>query len=55
MAATEPEEVWVTITTTVPTSVRDDVRVACAVHDVKLKDAVTEALRAWLVYHPRGG
>ena len=54
MAATESGEVWVTVTTTIPDSVRDEVRVACAVHNVKLKDAVTEALRAWLVYHPSG-
>jgi hypothetical protein len=48
----EPAELWVDMTTTIPESVRQDVRVACAIHGVKLKDAVTEALRAWLVEHP---
>jgi hypothetical protein len=48
----EPVEVWVDMTTTIPQSVRHDVRVACAVHGVKLKDVVTEALRAWLEEHP---
>jgi hypothetical protein len=48
----EPTELWVDMTTTIPESVRQDVRVACAIHGVKLKDAVTEALRAWLVEHP---
>lgn len=43
---------WVDMTTTIPESVRQDVRVACAIHGVKLKDAVTEALRAWLLEHP---
>ncbi|GAA4155117.1 hypothetical protein [Actinomadura keratinilytica] len=46
------EEPWVAITTTVPSSVRRQLSVACAVHNVKLKDAVTEALRAWLAEHP---
>jgi hypothetical protein len=45
---------WVAITTTVPTSVRREVSVACAVHGVKLKDVVTEALREWLRTHPTG-
>jgi hypothetical protein len=48
----EPAELWVDMTTTIPESVRQDVRVACAIHGVKLKDAVTEALRAWLEDHP---
>jgi hypothetical protein len=48
----EPAELWVDMTTTIPESVRQDVRVACAIHGVKLKDAVTEALRAWLMEHP---
>lgn len=43
---------WVDMTTTIPESVRQDVRIACAIHGVKLKDAVTEALRAWLAEHP---
>lgn len=46
------EDPWVAITTTVPTSVRRQVTVACAVHGVKLKDAVTEALQVWLAEHP---
>ena len=49
---TDPVDPWVDMTTTIPNSVRQDVRVACAIHGVKLKDAVTEALRAWLVEHP---
>jgi hypothetical protein len=49
---TEPVEPWVDMTTTIPQSVRHEVRVACAVHGVKLKDVVTEALRAWLKEHP---
>lgn len=48
----EPVDPWVDMTTTIPNSVRQDVRVACAVHQIKLKDAVTEALRAWLLEHP---
>lgn len=51
-APAEPVDPWVDMTTTIPNSVRQDVRVACAIHGVKLKDAVTEALRAWLVEHP---
>lgn len=51
-APAEPVDPWVDITTTIPRSVRQDVKVACAIHDVKLKDAVTEALRAWLREHP---
>jgi hypothetical protein len=51
-APAEPVEPWVDMTTTIPQSVRHDVRVACAVHGVKLKDVVTEALRAWLEEHP---
>jgi hypothetical protein len=47
-----PADPWVAITTTVPSSVRDDVKVACAIHGVKLKDAVTDALRTWLADHP---
>ena len=54
----EPVDPWVDITTTIPNSVRQDVRVACAIHGVKLKDAVTEALRAdprfVLLVAPRG-
>lgn len=48
----EPVDPWVDMTTKIPNSVREDVRVACAIHKVKLKDAVTEALRAWLLEHP---
>jgi hypothetical protein len=48
----EPVEPWVDITTKIPVSVRREMKVACAVHGVLLKDAVTEALRAWLVDHP---
>jgi len=48
----EPAELWVDMTTTIPESVRQDVRVACAIHGIKLKDAVTEALRGWLEEHP---
>ncbi|GAA1590744.1 hypothetical protein GCM10009678_86280 [Actinomadura kijaniata] len=51
-AAELAEEAWVAITTTVPVSVRKQMSVACAIHGVKLKDAVTEALRAWLADHP---
>lgn len=51
VAAPEPEA-WVAITTTVPAAVRKEMTIACAVHGVKLKDAVTEALRAWLTDHP---
>ncbi|MEV3927047.1 hypothetical protein [Actinomadura coerulea] len=47
-----PAEAWVAITTTVPASVRRQVQVACAVHGVKLKDAVTQALQAWLEANP---
>lgn len=47
-----PVDPWVDITTTIPRSVRQDVKVACAIHGVLLKDAVTEALRAWLLEHP---
>jgi len=42
----------VPITTDIPTSLRRDIRLACAVHDVKLKDVVADALRAWLAEHP---
>lgn len=51
-AVPPPADPWVAITTTVPSSVRDDVKVACAIHGVKLKDAVTDALRSWLADHP---
>lgn len=48
----EAPEPWVAITTTIPASVRRSMSVACAVHGVKLKDAVTQALQAWLDEHP---
>jgi hypothetical protein len=50
--ASSPVEPWVAITTTVPTSVRRELSIACAVHDKKLKDVVTEALQTWLDDHP---
>lgn len=42
----------VPITTDIPGSLRRDVRLACAIHGVKLKDVVADALRAWLAEHP---
>lgn len=42
----------VTITTDIPVTVRRDLTLACAIHGVKLKAAVTEAIEAWLKEHP---
>ncbi|KJY24075.1 hypothetical protein [Streptomyces sp. NRRL S-495] len=52
-APARPEKVAeVPITTTVPAPLRRRLTVALAVHEVKLKDAVSEALEAWLEAHP---
>ncbi|MFF7459633.1 hypothetical protein [Kitasatospora sp. NPDC008115] len=42
----------VAITTTIPYALRRQLTLALAVHDVKLKDAVAQALEAWLESHP---
>jgi hypothetical protein len=45
---TAPDDPLVPITTDIPASIRRELKVALAVHDVKLKDAVAEALTLWL-------
>lgn len=47
-----PVDPLVPITTDIPASVRRDVKLACAIHGIKLKDAVEAALRDWLTEHP---
>lgn len=42
----------VAITTTIPTPLRRKLTLALAVHEVKLKDAVAQALEAWVEKHP---
>jgi hypothetical protein len=49
---TAPVDPLVPITTDIPASVRRDLKLACAIHEVRLKDAVEAALRAWLAEHP---
>ncbi|MFI9206491.1 hypothetical protein [Streptomyces sp. NPDC053048] len=49
----KPEKVSETaITTTIPMPLRRQLSVALAVHQVKLKDAVTQALEEWLKKNP---
>lgn len=43
-----PDDPLVPITTDIPASIRQELKVALAVHNVKLKDAVAEALVIWL-------
>ena len=47
-----PVDPLVPITTDIPASVRRELKLACAIHGVKLKDAVEAALRDWLSEHP---
>jgi hypothetical protein len=51
-APPKPKDPLVTMTTDIPASVRRELKLACAIHEVKLKDAVEAAIRAWLVEHP---
>ncbi|MFJ7209776.1 hypothetical protein ACIQWR_40395 [Streptomyces sp. NPDC098789] len=48
----EPPVAQVAITTTLPAPLRRQLTIALAVHEVKLKDAVAEAIQAWLEAHP---
>jgi hypothetical protein len=45
-------EPWVPVTTTIPESLRRELTIACAVHNIKLKDAITSAVKQWLMQHP---
>lgn len=54
-ASAPAPEAWVTMTTTMPADVRRELAVALAVHNIKLKDAITDAVRAWLAEHPVTG
>ncbi|MFI6158257.1 hypothetical protein ACIBCA_36855 [Kitasatospora sp. NPDC051170] len=49
-AAPAPKEV--PIATTIPYALRRQLTLALAVHDTKLKDAVAQALTAWVAAHP---
>ncbi|MFF3159523.1 hypothetical protein [Streptomyces sp. NPDC057910] len=42
----------VAITTTLPAPLRRRLTIALAVHDIKLKDAMAEAVTAWLEANP---
>jgi hypothetical protein len=42
----------IAITTTIPVPLRRQLSVALAVHQVKLKDAVTQAIEDWLAKNP---
>ncbi|MCZ4103702.1 hypothetical protein [Streptomyces sp. H39-C1] len=42
----------VPVTTTLPAPLRRRLTLALAVHDVKLKDAIAEAVETWLEAHP---
>jgi hypothetical protein len=47
-----PADPLVPFTTDIPASLKRDLKLACAIHDVKQKDAVEAALRDWLTEHP---
>lgn len=53
-AAAPAPDPLVPLTTDIPASIRKSLKLACAIHDVKLKDAVAQALTAWLAAHPTG-
>ncbi|MFJ8856337.1 hypothetical protein [Streptomyces sp. NPDC102437] len=42
----------IAITTTIPALLRRQLSVSLAVHQIKLKDAVAEAIDEWLAKHP---
>lgn len=49
--ASEPEK-WVNFSSYLPASVRRDLRARCALLEIEQRQAVTDAIRAWLAAHP---
>lgn len=45
------EEPWVNFSTYLPASVRRELRARCALLDLEVRQAVTDAIKAWLAYN----
>jgi hypothetical protein len=51
-ASTPDKDKWVNFSTYLPAAVRRDLRARCALQDIELRQAVTDAVVAWLAAHP---
>ncbi|MGW0588999.1 hypothetical protein [Streptosporangium sp. NPDC002607] len=47
-----PSENWVNFSTYLPAPVRRELRARCALLDIEQRQAVTDAVLAWLAEHP---